>query len=65
MIAKGMNVTFDELKKMISARDIYDSSRKNSPLRIAEGATQIDTSNLSIIEQTNMIIELAEKIIKT
>ena len=64
MIANGINVTFDELKKMISDRDIYDSSRKNSPLRMADGAIQIDTSNLSIIEQTNIIIDLAEKIIK-
>jgi cytidylate kinase len=63
MIANGMNVTFEDLKKMISDRDIYDSSRKNSPLRMAEDAVQIDTTNLSIIEQTNIIIELAEKII--
>ena len=64
MISKGMNVSYEDLKKMLSDRDIYDSTRKNSPLRMADGAVQIDTSNLSITEQTNIIIDLAEKIIK-
>jgi cytidylate kinase len=64
MVAKKMNVNFEELKKMISYRDKYDSNREISPLKMADDAIQIDTSNLTIIEQTNMIIELAENIIK-
>lgn len=63
MINKGMNVEQDEVGKLISDRDTYDSSREISPLRKADNAIEIDTSNLTIIEQTNIIIDLANKII--
>jgi len=63
MINKGMNVKQDEVGKLISDRDTYDSSREISPLRKADNAIEIDTSNLTIIEQTDKIIDLAIKII--
>lgn len=63
MINKGMNVAKDEVSKLISDRDIYDSSREISPLRKAIDAIEIDTSDLTIIGQTNIIIDLANKII--
>lgn len=63
MINKGMNVQKEEVAKLISDRDIYDSSREISPLRKAIDAIEIDTSDLTIIGQTNIIIDLANKII--
>ena len=60
---KGINFSVDEIKKQISDRDNYDSSRENSPLRKADDAIEIDTSHITIEEQTKMIIQLAESII--
>ncbi len=60
---KGMIFSVEEIKKQIADRDNYDSSRENSPLRKADDAIEIDTSNITIEEQTNKIILLAESII--
>jgi cytidylate kinase len=62
-IAKGINVSEYEVKSQIVDRDAYDSSRSNSPLRKADDATEIDTSDLTIEQQTDLIIDLATKII--
>ena len=48
----------------LKVRDHKDSNRDNSPLRKANDAVQIDTSNLSIDEQVNFIINhISPKII--
>lgn len=60
---KGLDVDIEEIKKQIIDRDNYDSSRPISPLRKAEDAILIDTSNLTLQQQSEMIIELAQKII--
>jgi cytidylate kinase len=53
--------TFEELCKQLQERDRQDSERHISPLRKADDAVEIDTSNLSIEEQTNRIIALAQR----
>lgn len=65
MLQKKMDVTYEEVKKLLLDRDKYDSSREISPLRKAIDAIEIDTSNITIHEQTNIIIELAKKIINS
>ncbi len=47
---KGYAVDFDELKAEIEARDLQDSTRKFAPLKKADDAVVIDTSNLTIDE---------------
>lgn len=42
----------------IEARDLYDSSRKHSPLVKPKDAVEIDTSNLTINEIVNQIVKL-------
>lgn len=56
MIAKGMEADFETIMKDIEFRDNNDSSRKMAPLRQAEDAILIDTSNQSIQE---MVDEMA------
>ena len=51
-IIKSLDGVISDLK----VRDHKDSNRDNSPLRKANDAVQIDTSNLSIDEQVNFII---------
>jgi cytidylate kinase len=63
---KGMtNLSFDEIAEQITARDKYDSLREVSPLRKAEDAIEIDTSNLTLIEQVEKIYQLALNIINS
>lgn len=48
LIAKGFNVTLEQIKEDISSRDAQDMSRSESPLVQAEDAILIDTTDLSI-----------------
>ncbi|MDX9789680.1 MAG: (d)CMP kinase [Candidatus Kapaibacterium sp.] len=61
---KGFDSTVEEIMQQIEERDKYDSSREISPLRKADDAIEIDTTNISISEQTSMIINLANIKIK-
>jgi CMP/dCMP kinase len=58
---KGIPSTIDAIAEDIRTRDHIDSTRKNSPLRKADDAILLDTSNLSIIEEMNKIISLFEE----
>ena len=48
--------TFDEIVSALEIRDDKDTNRENSPLRKAVDAVEIDTSELTIDEQVNKII---------
>lgn len=52
---KGYSVDFDTIKKEIEERDYNDSHRAISPLRKADDAVTIDTSEMSIKEVLNFI----------
>ena len=51
------NVILQDIKK----RDYQDSHRQNSPLKKADDAVEIDTSNLSIEETVSMVMNLINK----
>jgi len=57
----GVKKTIQELISEIEIRDKKDSSRENSPLCKAQDAIEIDTSNLSFEEQTEMIVKYAKE----
>jgi cytidylate kinase len=57
--AKGIEVDPDELEEQIRKRDEFDSNRDVNPLRQAADAILIDTTELSIDEVTDQIVELA------
>jgi len=54
--AKGFDVDFDALHDEIKQRDYNDSHRDFSPLRQAEDAILVDTSNMTIDEVINTIL---------
>ncbi len=58
---KGDNVTYEEVLKNVQDRDYIDSHRKDSPLVKAADAIEIDNSNLSIQEQFDKVVALAQK----
>jgi cytidylate kinase len=48
---KGINIDFEEIKRMIIARDIADENRDISPLRRADDAIMLDNSRMTVDEQ--------------
>ena len=55
---KGMDVTFDEVREDIIKRDYNDMNRKISPLKKADDAFEIDSSDMSIEEVTDKVVSL-------
>lgn len=56
-LSKGIEVDFEQVVENIKERDRIDSSRQISPLKKSEDAIEIDTSNLTIEQQVNLIYE--------
>ena len=61
LLALGEKKPIHELVEDIQRRDAYDSSRELSPLRKAEDAIEIDTTDLTIDGQVSKIIEIVNK----
>lgn len=57
-VSKGIDADYDTIYKDILARDKQDMERTISPLVKAEDAVVVDTSNLSIDEVVDTIIQL-------
>lgn len=60
LIEKGNSVTYEETLESIRKRDKNDMEKEMGALKIADGATVIDTTNLSIEEVYEKIKELVE-----
>ncbi|PKK93755.1 MAG: cytidylate kinase [Tenericutes bacterium HGW-Tenericutes-6] len=58
---KGKEAPIEQVMQDIAQRDEKDSTRKESPLRKADDAIQLDTTHLTIEEVVNKIIELTEQ----
>ena len=54
---KGIDVNFQELDQDLKRRDNADKTREISPLRVSEDAIVIDTTNLTILETAEEILE--------
>lgn len=57
----GFDVNLDALKEEIEKRDYQDIHRANSPLRKADDAIEIDSSNLSIEEVVEQILNIVHE----
>lgn len=62
--AKGINQSLEEVRDNLLTRDHIDSTRADSPLKLAEDAIVIDTSHLSMDEQANKVLQLAKSLIE-
>lgn len=63
--AAGIEVSEAEILENLVSRDEKDSARENSPLRKAEGAVEIDTSDLTIDQQVSIISSLVRQDLST
>ena len=61
LVAKGQEADFDKIAKDIEERDYRDSHREISPLKQAEDAILVDSSDMTIDEVVNTIIGYCNK----
>lgn len=61
LIEKGENVRIEEIYENILKRDEIDSTRKESPLKKAEDAIEVDTTSKNIEEVKNEILKIIKK----
>lgn len=62
LVAKGQNADLDTIEKDIIARDEQDMNREFSPLKQADDAILVDSSDMTIEEVEQRIISLARSI---
>ena len=62
-VAKGKPADYNEILTAIIERDKNDSSREVSPLTIPEGATYIDTSDITEQEAVQLILDKVKEVI--
>ena len=60
-LAKGQNPCFESLQKEIEDRDYQDSNREISPLKKADDAVEIDTTNMTIDEVIETIVSMLKE----
>lgn len=61
LLAKGESPDFDKILKDLKERDEQDRNRAVSPLKQADDAVLLDTSDLSVEEVTKAILDLYEE----
>ena len=61
LIERGQTVEFNALKKEMEIRDYNDSHREFAPLRQADDAILIDTSNMTIEEVISTVLSYINK----
>ena len=64
LLAKGQEVSFDEILKNVEERDRIDQTRTVSPLRKADDAIVLDNSNMTLEEQKAWLIKEQQKAAK-
>ena len=64
LINKGISADIDNIEKDIIDRDNRDMNREFAPLKQAEDAIVIDSSNMTIDEVADSIIKYYEKSVK-
>lgn len=64
-IEKGESCTLEEIERDIKERDYRDSHRETAPLRRAEDAVLVDSSDMTINEVVTEIVALARERMQT
>lgn len=63
MREKGQEASFEQVLRDIQQRDWQDTHREASPLRVAEGATVLDTSSLDLEQVVRTVLDMARQVI--
>ncbi len=62
-LEKGTEVPIEKVKENLKSRDFIDSNREASPLTKTPDSIEIDTSNTTIDEQVELILEEVKKVL--
>ncbi len=60
LLARGEDIQFEHVLENIRERDHIDTNRKDSPLRKATGAIEIDNSEMNLEDQFHVVLQLAK-----
>lgn len=58
---RNIRISHEDIKKQIEERDLRDSSRAHAPLKMADDAILIDTTNMSKEEQIQLVVRKAKE----
>ncbi|NNE51127.1 MAG: (d)CMP kinase [Sulfitobacter sp.] len=61
LAGKGLKVTFEEVLADVQARDARDMGRADAPLKPADEAVQIDTSDMAIADAVAAAVRLVQE----
>ncbi len=61
LIAKGDSAVFEKVLEDVVSRDRMDETRAIAPLKMADDAVELDTSDMSAAEVIAKIVKMAEK----
>ncbi len=61
LLEKGIEVSLEEVKENIEQRDRIDSSRDVSPLKKADDAVEIDSTDMEIPDEIHKMIDIIEE----
>jgi CMP/dCMP kinase len=61
---QGVETDLNELERAIRERDALDSSREESPLRKADDAIELDTSDMTIDQQVEFVVDHVRRLQK-
>jgi cytidylate kinase len=61
LLEKGETVALDQIVENLEERDRIDSTREESPLRQADDAYLLDTTNLTIESQVQYILKIVKE----
>jgi cytidylate kinase len=62
LVAKGQSVTFEETLADVRKRDAQDEGRKVAPLKRADGAVLVDSTDLSIADTVAQMLEHVRRV---
>ncbi|MCD7823357.1 MAG: (d)CMP kinase [Oscillospiraceae bacterium] len=60
-LSKGQEISYEEILKEINERDYNDSHRAAAPLKKADDAYELDTSNLDIDGAVSAVLEIVDE----
>ena len=60
-IAKGMDVTYEQVLEGMRVRDLQDSTRASAPLKAAEDAILVDSTEMDLQQTIDHILSIAKE----
>ena len=64
LLAKGVDIDIETIRREIQDRDRTDTNREQSPLKKAPDAIEVDTSSMTITQQVDFVVRRAEEMMR-